>query len=505
MTTDPSDSSGSSETPGQWRLVDDSEERAAQLAKARARVTSRQADSGSLASAPQDDVGEVWIGENPAVVVWLINQESRTILADVAGEDLTPQQLLTGLATLAQKQQLDFSEYAGDAFAVGLAAASDARRTATKMRVDVNEVPEPTGIGLRPMDDSDYAAYREHADRAFAEDWLASGLAANLDEALQVAREQMSELMSQGLQTPGNHLFTVRDDDDRRVGILWLHFNDRRGFIYDIEIDVAERGRGYGTQTLRAAAAETRAAGPSILALNVFGSNDDARRLYAKEGYRETEILWSATVGEKATHAEPSRTVEVERKYDVEVATPLPTWDAIAGVDAVTSGELRELDAQYFDTADAALSRSGVALRRRTGGPDEGWHIKGPREGDGRLELGWPLGDEDTVPDAVSAAIARWTTEPLTPLARIRNDRTAYLLTGSDGVVAEFVDDRVRATDLRSGIEREWREWEMELGPAAPADALGREEFFSAVESAIFAVGGRDSASGSKLARALGF
>lgn len=202
---------------------------------------------------------------------------------------------------------------------------------------------------------------------------------------------------------------------------------------------------------------------------------------------------------------EPSRTVEVERKYDVDVTTPLPAWEAIPGVDAVTDGEARALDAQYFDTADGALSRSGVALRRRTGGPDEGWHVKGPREGDGRLELGWPLGEGDELPDAVATAIARWTTEPLTPLARIRNDRTAYLLTGPDGVVAEFVDDRVRATDLRQGVEREWREWEMELGAAAPADADGRESFFAAVEQAVRAAGGRDSESGSKLGRALGF
>ena len=201
---------------------------------------------------------------------------------------------------------------------------------------------------------------------------------------------------------------------------------------------------------------------------------------------------------------EPSRTFEVERKYDVDVTTSLPVFTAIPGVTEVTSGELRVLDARYFDTVDAALSRAGVALRRRTGGPDEGWHVKGPRDGDGRLELGWPLGDEDDLPAAVATALARWTTEPLTPLARIENDRTAYLLLGPTGVVAEFVDDHVRATDLRQGVQRQWREWEMELGPAAPADAAGREAFFTAVETAIFAAGGRHAASGSKLARALG-
>jgi hypothetical protein len=202
---------------------------------------------------------------------------------------------------------------------------------------------------------------------------------------------------------------------------------------------------------------------------------------------------------------DPTRSVEVERKFDVDITTPLPVWDDIPGVDAVTDGEARELDARYFDTADTALARAGVALRRRTGGPDAGWHVKGPREGDGRVELGWPLGDGNALPDAVATVIARWTTDPLTPLARIRNDRTAYLLTGPGGVVAEFVDDRVRATDLRQGVEREWREWEMELGPAAPTTAEGRAAFFEAVERAVHAAGGREAASGSKLARALGF
>ena len=202
---------------------------------------------------------------------------------------------------------------------------------------------------------------------------------------------------------------------------------------------------------------------------------------------------------------EPARSFEIERKYDVDESTDLPDWGAVPGVDAVSAGELRELDARYLDTADGALARAGVALRRRTGGPDEGWHVKGPRTGDGRVELGWPLTAGDAVPDAVVETVSQWTDAPLEPLARIENRRTAYLLTGPAGVVAEFVDDHVRATDLRSGARRAWREWEMELGPAAPQADADREVFFAAVERAVRAAGGRDSASGSKLARALGF
>lgn len=202
--------------------------------------------------------------------------------------------------------------------------------------------------------------------------------------------------------------------------------------------------------------------------------------------------------------SEPAQSFEVERTYDVAAETPLPDWSALPGVTGIDSGELRALDARYFDTADAALSRAGVAVRRRTGGADEGWHVKGPRDGDGRVELGWPLTPDEAIPDAVARAIASWTTEPLRPLARIENARTAYRMTGPDGVVAEFVDDHVVATDLRGGARRSWREWEIELGPAAPHDAEGRAAFFAVVEAAVRAVGGRPAASDSKLARALG-
>ncbi|WOF21865.1 CYTH domain-containing protein [Microbacterium betulae] len=199
---------------------------------------------------------------------------------------------------------------------------------------------------------------------------------------------------------------------------------------------------------------------------------------------------------------EPTRFVEIELTFDVDDGTDVPSWKDVPGVASVTEGEERHLDALYLDSGDLALSRAGVALRRRTGGPDAGWHVKGPLVEGARLELGWPLGEDEDVPGAVAAEIARWTTDPLLPLARIVNDRTAYeLLDARGGVLAEFVDDRVRTTDLRAGDERAWREWEVELGQAAPAE---REAFFAAVARAAHGAGAREASSASKLARALG-
>ena len=222
-----------------------------------------------------------------------------------------------------------------------------------------------------------------------------------------------------------------------------------------------------------------------------------------------------------------SSSVEVELKFDVDDDTPLPDWTELPGVASVSGPEPRQLDARYFDTGDLALAHAGYALRRRTGGPDEGWHIKGPREGHGRTERHWPLGDDETLPaavrDAVRAIVPEGTDASLSPLARIRNARTAYHLRDADGgVLAEFVDDHVIATDERRGAEpgadpggersggepgaeRRWREWELELGSAAPADPDEVAAFFAAAQRAVTAAGARPAASDSKLARTLGF
>lgn len=206
---------------------------------------------------------------------------------------------------------------------------------------------------------------------------------------------------------------------------------------------------------------------------------------------------------------EPTRSLEIERKYDVEADTALPDWTVLPGVVGVDAPEPRALDARYLDTPDGRLAAALTALRRRTGGPDEGWHIKQSTP-EGKLESHWPLDEADAdaepvVPAAVVAALAPLAAPPFVVLARIRNARTAYALRGADGgVVAEFVDDRVVATDVRRGVETSWREWELELGPAAPSGADERAALFARADEAVAAAGGRVAASASKLGRALG-
>lgn len=202
---------------------------------------------------------------------------------------------------------------------------------------------------------------------------------------------------------------------------------------------------------------------------------------------------------------DPERSVEIEHTYDVDADTVVPDWTTLPGVSSVDGPDRRSLDARYYDTKDLGLARRGVAIRRRSGGPDEGWHLKGPLINDARVELRWPLGESADIPGSVIAAAEEWAEGELLPLARIRNERDAYTLRNAAGeVIAEFVDDHVIADDLRAGVERAWREWEFELGPAAPQLDDTRADLFSDARRIAYAQGARGAVSASKLARTLG-
>ena len=188
---------------------------------------------------------------------------------------------------------------------------------------------------------------------------------------------------------------------------------------------------------------------------------------------------------------------ELERKFDATPGTALPDLSAV--VFAVGEPVLTLLRATYFDTANAALARASITLRRRTGGDDAGWHLKLPVAADERTEVRLPLGDQDAVPaallDEVRAVVGD---ETLTPVAVLATERTERRLLGDDGtVLAALADDTVRAERLIDGTASSWREVEVELadGDRAVLDAVG---------AALLAAGLTPSASSSKLARVLG-
>ncbi len=197
--------------------------------------------------------------------------------------------------------------------------------------------------------------------------------------------------------------------------------------------------------------------------------------------------------------------LEVEVKLAVDEHTGVPDLTQLTGVASILNTTEHNLSAIYYDTADLRLTREKITLRRRTGGSDDGWHMKLPA-GSGRKEIRLPINDPTHVPDELLApvrAIVRH--ETLEPIAQVDNRRVESTLANEAGeTIAEFCDDHVTAWSLLPGGERtSWREWEVELGESLAGTEEG-EHLIRQATSFLIASGARKSASPSKLASALG-
>ena len=197
-----------------------------------------------------------------------------------------------------------------------------------------------------------------------------------------------------------------------------------------------------------------------------------------------------------------SEFLEIEQKFDVDTGFERPSFGALAGV-SEAAPTVQHLSATYFDTADQRLAAGKITLRRRTGGTDEGWHLKLPEGAGERREVHAPLGTaEREVPEELAARVAEVTGgQPLVPIATLDTERTVVTLRGDDGgVAAEIADDLVTGRRLRAdgspAAALRWREIEVEVPHEDPA--LQR-----ATADALLAAGARPSGHASKLARVL--
>ncbi|MDH5152372.1 CYTH and CHAD domain-containing protein [Kocuria palustris] len=198
----------------------------------------------------------------------------------------------------------------------------------------------------------------------------------------------------------------------------------------------------------------------------------------------------------------PSTQPEIERKYEVPAGAE-PVWDDMPRLKVEPEQDVRSLEATYYDTATGSLAAFGLALRRRRGGPDEGWHLKYRADGV-KHEVHVPLlRTADRLPAQMRQLISGLVEDqPLEPLAVLRNERQVLQVHDPEhGRVAEICLDNVRGTESATGITRVWQEHEVELVNGTQADP---QAVFDEIETVLLAAGLRPSASAAKIARTLG-
>lgn len=198
---------------------------------------------------------------------------------------------------------------------------------------------------------------------------------------------------------------------------------------------------------------------------------------------------------------EPRLHREIERKLDVPPRFRLPGLGGVgSGIGRVHPRPTLRLTAVYYDTADLRLARNRITLRRRTGGGDDGWHLKLPHADEAtRDEVQLPLDTPGEPPAALALLVLGITRgAPLAPVATLRTERRPQLLFDeAERPLAELTDDRVSVT-IHGKVTSRFRELEVEAAEGRTADDL------DLVIEALVTAGAAESGFASKAVRALG-
>ena len=150
-------------------------------------------------------------------------------------------------------------------------------------------------INLEPIQQEDFDHFLERGIREYAEDhvrngnWPAEG-------ALERSQKEFEQYLPDGIHSRDQYIYSILDENENKIGILWVQVKDGKAFIYDFAIDEAFRGKGYGKQALAALDEKLRSMNVESVGLHVFGDNITAQELYKKMGYQITGIHMKKTL-----------------------------------------------------------------------------------------------------------------------------------------------------------------------------------------------------------------
>lgn len=164
-------------------------------------------------------------------------------------------------------------------------------------------------VRLEPMSEDEYQTYLSRTIPEYAAEHVRGGRWSP-EEALEKSAEEYRGYLPQGLATPKQHLFSIKEETTGdSVGMLWFS-EEQRGsglaaFVYDVWIDERFRRRGYAEQAFQALERLAGDMGLQRIELHVFGHNQPARALYQKLGYAETNVIMAKTIAATSQGEEP--------------------------------------------------------------------------------------------------------------------------------------------------------------------------------------------------------
>jgi ribosomal protein S18 acetylase RimI-like enzyme len=155
-------------------------------------------------------------------------------------------------------------------------------------------------VALPPMEQAVWEAWRVASIARYAADMVRVG-SWPPESAEERAAALFGRMVPQGRDTAGHEFRSIVTQEGAPVGALWFAAEHEVGhgtaFIWDIAIDPAHRGRGYGRAAMEALEPLARSLGYDTIRLHVFGDNAIARGLYRAVGYAETDVSMIKRIG----------------------------------------------------------------------------------------------------------------------------------------------------------------------------------------------------------------
>jgi ribosomal protein S18 acetylase RimI-like enzyme len=144
-------------------------------------------------------------------------------------------------------------------------------------------------VNLEPIQQQDFERFLEREIRNYAEDHVRNG-SWPAEGALERSKKDFEHHLPDGIRSKDQYLWSILDEENNKIGVLWVQVKDHKAFIFEFVIDEGFRGKGFGKQALIAMDEKLKSMNVESVALHVFGDNFIAQELYKKMGFQVTGI-----------------------------------------------------------------------------------------------------------------------------------------------------------------------------------------------------------------------
>ena len=147
-------------------------------------------------------------------------------------------------------------------------------------------------LELKPMNQDIYNHYITYSKNNYAQE-ITKARGISIEEAMQITNKEYDTLLPDGLQSKNQYLYTIENNENENIGIMWFSSQSNHGdnelFLCDVEVNKEYRGKGYGRESMNLLESKVKEFNMHTISLHVFLHNKIAYSLYNKIGYKEVK------------------------------------------------------------------------------------------------------------------------------------------------------------------------------------------------------------------------